>query len=83
MSTFVTHKLKELFNLEGVSDAITIHVFADNTNPFIPKADATYVFNKEFVRDMRAFLFSPEGDALYLTGPTGSGKTSGVTQMAA
>ncbi len=83
MANFVKHKLKELFNLEGVSDALTVHALADNTNPFIPKINPDYVFSKDLVRDMRAFLFKPEGDALFITGPTGAGKTSGVLQMAA
>ncbi|CAM5560680.1 AAA family ATPase [Eoetvoesiella caeni] len=84
MSTnVVSHKLKDLFNLKDVPESQTITAFADSTNPFIPIKDERFVFRKEFVRDMRAFLFKPEGDALYITGPTGSGKTSGVTQMAA
>jgi cobaltochelatase CobS len=35
------------------------------------------------LRDVLAFLTAPKGDGLYITGPTGSGKTSLVEQVAA
>lgn len=35
------------------------------------------------LRDKLAFLTAPKGDGLYITGPTGSGKTSLVEQVAA
>lgn len=57
--------------------------FADNSNPFIPTRNDGYVFRKELLREVLAFLNSPSGDALYVTGPTGSGKTSGITEIAA
>lgn len=78
----LTKKMNELFNLKDIPDSHVVKVFPDATNPFIPKADPSYVFVKDFVRDVRAFLFRPNNDALYVTGPTGSGKTSGITQMA-
>lgn len=82
MSNFTNISLKDLFGLE-VPASITMPVFADQTNPFIPKRDDSYIFNRDLVRDLRAFLKAPNGDALYVTGPTGSGKTSGVLQMSA
>jgi cobaltochelatase CobS len=42
-----------------------------------------YVFRKEHLRDVLAFLGNAQGDGLYVTGPTGSGKTSLITQVAA
>ena len=78
---FIKRSLRELFGL-NVPEAINMPVFPDSTNPFIPKTDENYVFNKDVVRDIRAFLMAPNSDALYITGPTGSGKTSGVLQMA-
>ena len=55
--------------------------FADETHPHIP-VRKPYVFRNEVLRDVLAFLRDPGGDGLFLTGPTGSGKTSVVTQVA-
>ena len=49
----------------------------------VPKLDSSYMFQREFVRDIRAWLMEPDGDGLYISGPTGCGKTSGVMQLAA
>lgn len=57
--------------------------FNDATNPYIPASQPSYVFRATFVREILSFLRSPSGDALYISGPTGSGKTSGVTETAA
>lgn len=78
----IQRSLRELFGL-SVPETITMPVLPDSNNPFIPKSDSAYVFTKDVVRDIRAFLMAPGSDALYITGPTGSGKTSGVLQMAA
>ncbi|HYN77226.1 MAG TPA: AAA family ATPase [Lamprocystis sp. (in: g-proteobacteria)] len=55
--------------------------FADETHPHIPMRKP-YVFRNEVLRDILAFLRDPGGDGFFLTGPTGSGKTSLVTQVA-
>lgn len=57
--------------------------FSDATNPAIPKRHETYVFRREVLRDLLAFLRKPNGDALFITGPTGSGKTSVVNEVCA
>ena len=57
--------------------------FSDATNPAIPKRHENYVFRREVLCDLLAFLRKPNGDALYLTGPTGSGKTSVVLEVCA
>ena len=55
--------------------------FADEDHPQIPRRKP-YVFRGELLRDILAFLNDAGGDGLFLTGPTGSGKTSLVTQIA-
>ena len=55
---------------------------ADDTHPQIP-LKKPYTFRLDLLRDVIAFLRDPGGDALYITGPTGAGKTSLITQVAA
>ena len=57
--------------------------FSDDKNPAIPKRHENYVFRREVLRDLLAFLRKPNGDALFITGPTGSGKTSAVNEVCA
>lgn len=61
---------------------LTVEGFADTTHPRIP-VRKDYVFRKGPLRDVLAFLGSPQGDGLYVTGPTGSGKTSLLGQVCA
>ncbi len=57
--------------------------YADASNPAVPKAAEGYIFRKDVLRAVLAFLMKPSGDALFISGPTGSGKTSVVTEVAA
>ena len=50
---------------------------------FVPVVDSHYVFRKEILRDVLAWLAEPSGDGLYLSGPTGCGKSSLICQIAA
>jgi cobaltochelatase CobS len=61
---------------------MTVEGFEDVNHPSIP-AMKGYLFRNEHLRDVLAFIANPYGDALYLTGPTGSGKTSLICQIAA
>jgi cobaltochelatase CobS len=54
---------------------LMIEGYGDGSHPRIP-VRKDYVFRREPLRDVLAFLGNAEGDALYVTGPTGSGKTS-------
>ena len=55
--------------------------YADDTHPNIP-VRKDYVFRSELLRDVLAYLHDASGDGMFLTGPTGSGKTSLVCQIA-
>lgn len=57
--------------------------FADPNDPAIPRRHDSYVFRREILRDLLAFLRKPNGDALFITGPTGSGKTSVISEVCA
>lgn len=66
-------KLPEKFSLEG---------FEPSQNPMVPMVHKDYVFTKSLFRDVALFLARPHGHALWLAGPTGSGKTSVITELA-
>jgi cobaltochelatase CobS len=70
------------FGLSGVSEAAKATGFVGDS-PYTPKANPNYRFRKDHLRALWMFLQNPDGDAFYITGPTGSGKTSLVTEYAA
>lgn len=70
------------FGVEAPAN-LEIEGFENVGNPYVAKIDQNYVFNRELLRDVLGFLRSPDGDALYLGGPTGCGKTSCPTQVLA
>ncbi|WP_442914984.1 AAA family ATPase [Marinobacter sp. G11] len=83
MTEVVKYSIRKAFGMQDVPEKVTTFGFAPSDDPYIPSKDETYVFRKEFIREVTAFLKNPFGDALYVTGPTGSGKTSGITEIAA
>jgi cobaltochelatase CobS len=72
----------ELFGIEAPLK-VTAEKFADDTNVHIPKIDAHYVFRKEFVREVLAYIQRPHNDAMLAFGHTGTGKSSGFNQLLA
>lgn len=70
--------------LSSLVDGIdaSINGFAQQIHQLIP-AKQSHTFDKNFLLDVVNYLDKPEGDALYIAGPTGCGKTSGVLQVAA
>ncbi len=66
----------------NMAQHLEISGFADDTHPQIP-VKKPYVFRPELLRNVLAYLHDSGGDALYLTGPTGAGKTSLLMQIAA
>ena len=61
---------------------LMIDGYGDGCHPKIPVCK-DYVFRREPLRDVLGFLGDSQGDGLYITGPTGSGKTSLILQVAA
>lgn len=55
----------------------------DPRRMYLPKKNNDYEFRKEIVSPVLNFLTKPHGDTLFLSGPTGSGKTSVVLQVCA
>lgn len=69
------------FDVEAPAGA-AVEGFEDTGNPYVPRC-APYMFRRELLRDVIAYLRDPAGDGLYLTGPTGCGKSSLIEQVAA
>lgn len=74
------YRVADTFGIPAPAD-ITVPGFSE-PGPFTPAILPEYEFRKELLSDLLAWLkFSREG--LYLTGPTGAGKSSLVCQVAA
>lgn len=73
------YSVQELFGLKTKARVLG---YQKNSNPYIPKSNTSYVFQDDFIRAMSGFLSKPCGDSLFVTGPTGSGKTTGVLEFA-
>ncbi len=76
------YPIAKTFAQEGVPENITTMGLAPSDNPFIPNIKQSYVFRREPLREVLAFLNDPMGDALNVSGPTGSGKTSLICEIA-
>ena len=73
--------IAETFDISAPGDLMA-EGFSDGSHPRIP-VQKDYVFRREPLRDVLAFLGDAQGDGLFVTGPTGSGKTSLILQVAA
>ena len=65
----------------GQAFGVPVNGYAETT-PYTPRLDPDYCF-QETIRDVVCWFLYENNDALYLTGPTGSGKSSGIRQIAA
>ena len=75
------YELNETFGLQSEA-MVLLEGFADNGHPRVP-VRKPYVFDGTTLGPLMAFLDNPQGDGLYVSGPTGCGKTSLVCQAAA
>lgn len=73
-------KVKELFNLPSAPDSAMWEV-PELDHPLIPKRNEDYQFLPEQVKMLMIWLAGVVGKNLYLTGPTGAGKSSVVEQF--
>lgn len=75
--------IAKTFGLPEVDHSLLTSGFKDETHPLIPPVDKHYVFRREILRDILAFLENPRGDGLFFSGDFGCGKTSLPIQVAA
>lgn len=73
----------QTFDIQDIPAEVVTLGFERHDHPAVPKRTAGYVFRRDFLRVVLNFLQGPDGDALCITGPTGSGKTSGICEVLA
>ncbi len=74
--------ITDLFGIQAPA-TITVEVRDNAQHPMIPRCNPDYVFRRELLSDILAWLKGAAGnDPLYVVGPTGSGKSSVITQIA-
>lgn len=75
--------ITEVFGIQAPA-TITVDVRDNAKHAMIPCSNPDYVFRREILSDILAWMKGAAGsDPLYLVGPTGSGKSSIITQIAA
>jgi cobaltochelatase CobS len=75
--------ISEVFGIQAPA-TITVDIRDNAAHAMIPRINPDYVFRREILSDILAWMRGAAGsDPLYLTGPTGSGKSSVITQIAA
>ena len=67
MSQYSQFSVSKVFGMPSIPEKVTAIGYADGSNPFIPATDTNYVFRKEFLREVLAYLKEPGGDALFVT----------------
>lgn len=78
----VLKPIADLFNLPVPPEHQAL-CFPESDNPFVPRSDDNYVFQRNTLRDVLHYLNDPDGDGLYLSGHYGAGKTTYAYQVAA
>ena len=78
---FVNVSIAKTFDVEAPESA-TVKQNKDASHPRIPN-ETDYLFRKQYLRNVLGFLSVPNGDALWVFGRSGGGKTSLIEQVAA
>ncbi len=75
--------ITEVFGIQAPA-TITVDLRDNAQHPMIPRTNPDYVFRRDILSDILAWMTGAAGsDPLYVVGPTGSGKSSIITQIAA
>lgn len=83
MGMQIEFSVSKAFSVPGIPDSVTA-TGLEKPTPFTPKRVDGYQFRKETLSDVLAWMRISKHlpDGLYLTGPTGSGKSSIICQVA-
>ncbi|NVZ11760.1 AAA family ATPase [Allochromatium humboldtianum] len=81
--TMQTQKIELSVFVPGAQGTVMGFAPGHELSSFVPKPTTGYQFPKTALRDMFAFLGRADGDGLFLSGPTGCGKTSLILEVAA
>ena len=78
-----SYRIKDLFNIDCPQECKTriMTDLSESDQNYVPKLDKDYHFSDN-LKDVLNFLADPNGDSLYIFGPTGSGKSSEILQVA-
>jgi cobaltochelatase CobS len=79
----INYPVGSTFGLNDIPDSVTAVGFEVENHENVSEKTDGYVFRRELLREILNYLRAPNGDAFFLSGPTGSGKTSGVTETLA
>jgi len=71
--------VRDTFGVDVPKDIMALGY--DTPSQYVPKVNPLYVFRADILMKFLMWFLKPEGDAFYLYGPTGSGKTTFVEQV--
>lgn len=80
-SAFSQISIAKTFNVLVKPTAMMFR-FNQEVSPYIPAVNDSYVFRTTSLLELLSYLKQPDGDAFYIYGPTGSGKTSLLLETA-
>ena len=64
-------------------ERFSLPAFDQSLLPLVPQVEPSYVFDEAHLNLILSHLQQPYGDSLFISGPTGCGKTSFILQIAA
>ncbi|GIC77608.1 AAA family ATPase [Moritella sp. F3] len=70
-------------DLFGIKSTMSISIWKNVLNPYIPRIDKNYVFQNDLLRELLTWLEKPTDDGFWLYGHLGTGKSSVLEQLAA
>lgn len=85
VSTALVSAIVQINKAFGIpcDDSEVLPGYQPNDRPETPELEEEHVFTRDFLRKVFNYVRNPRRDAMWVYGPMGSGKTSGIAQVAA